>query len=93
MYYFSGFRYIDRNVDELEQIELKHMIGGRISQSRQHASREDSIRITREREMQQFTESGFGKMCCLLMYTNTPQYADQPLRNHWYYFTNIVMSR
>ncbi|XP_042237241.1 translation machinery-associated protein 16-like isoform X2 [Homarus americanus] len=49
-------RYIDRNLEELEQIQLKHKIGGRAS--RQHASREDHIRITREREMNQFSGSG-----------------------------------
>ncbi|XP_045609764.1 translation machinery-associated protein 16 isoform X2 [Procambarus clarkii] len=50
-------KYIDRNLVENEQIQLKHNIGGRTS--RQHASREDHIRITREREMSQFTSSGF----------------------------------
>ncbi|KAK4314034.1 hypothetical protein Pmani_014653 [Petrolisthes manimaculis] len=52
-------RYIDRNDDELEQIELKHKIREKLSHTRQHASREDHIKITREREMQQFMESGF----------------------------------
>ncbi|XP_069939443.1 translation machinery-associated protein 16 isoform X2 [Cherax quadricarinatus] len=50
-------KYIDRNLVEFEQIQLKHKIGGRTS--RQHASREDHIRITHEREIKQFTGSGF----------------------------------
>ncbi|XP_071529584.1 translation machinery-associated protein 16-like [Panulirus ornatus] len=50
-------KYIDRNLEELEQINIKHRIGGRAS--RQHASREDHIRITYEREMNQFTSCGF----------------------------------
>ncbi|MPC14283.1 translation machinery-associated protein 16-like [Portunus trituberculatus] len=50
-------KYIDRNTEELEQITLKHSIGGR--QVRQHASREDCLRITKERETELFTNSGF----------------------------------
>uniref|UniRef100_A0A0N7ZDH0 Translation machinery-associated protein 16 n=1 Tax=Scylla olivacea TaxID=85551 RepID=A0A0N7ZDH0_SCYOL len=50
-------KYIDRNTEELEQITLKHSIGGR--QVRQHASREDCLRITKEKEMELFTNSGF----------------------------------
>lgn len=50
-------KYIDRNTEEMEQITLKHSIGGR--QVRQHASREDCLRITKEREMELFTNSGF----------------------------------
>ncbi|KAG0727158.1 Translation machinery-associated protein 16 [Chionoecetes opilio] len=50
-------KYIDRNADEMENITIKHTIGAR--QSRQHASREDCLRIIQEREMDQFINSGF----------------------------------
>lgn len=50
-------KYIDRNAEEVEQINIKHKIGSRLS--RQHASREDCLRITQEREMEQFSNSGF----------------------------------
>ena len=55
----SPFRYIDRNLEELEQITMKHTIGGRTSH--QHASRRDRIKITRENETALFNGAGFGE--------------------------------
>ncbi|KAF6213417.1 hypothetical protein GE061_011136 [Apolygus lucorum] len=48
--------YIARNDEELEQIQLKHSIGQR--KNRQHASREDAIRLTKERDCEEFNGSG-----------------------------------
>ncbi|KAK7075278.1 translation machinery-associated protein 16 [Halocaridina rubra] len=50
-------RYIDRNAEELEQINLKNSISGR--NFKQHASRKDRIEITRENEMNLFAGPGF----------------------------------
>ncbi|XP_068228477.1 translation machinery-associated protein 16 isoform X1 [Palaemon carinicauda] len=50
-------RYIDRNLEELEQISLKQSIGGR--NSNQHASRKDRINITYETETNLFKGAGF----------------------------------
>lgn len=50
-------RYINRNLEELEQIALKHSIGAR--SSNQHASRKDRINNTHENEMNLFTGAGF----------------------------------
>ncbi|XP_042878154.1 translation machinery-associated protein 16-like [Penaeus japonicus] len=50
-------RYIDRNMEELEQITLKHSIGKR--NKRQHASRESTIKIVHEQETALFRQSGF----------------------------------
>lgn len=60
-YHFSilNSRYIDRNMEELEQITLKHSIGKR--NKRQHASRESTIKIVHEQETALFRQSGFGK--------------------------------
>lgn len=55
--FFIG-RYIARNDEELEQIAIKHSIGGR--RGRQHASREDIIRMTKEREQEEFDTCGIG---------------------------------
>uniref|UniRef100_A0A0A9WZ41 Translation machinery-associated protein 16 n=1 Tax=Lygus hesperus TaxID=30085 RepID=A0A0A9WZ41_LYGHE len=49
-------KYIARNDEELEQIQLKHSIGQR--KNRQHASREDAIRLTKERDLEEFNGSG-----------------------------------
>ncbi|XP_011334118.1 translation machinery-associated protein 16 [Ooceraea biroi] len=48
-------KYIGRNDEELEQITLKHSIGRR---NRQHASREDIIRMTKKREQEEFNTCG-----------------------------------
>ncbi|RLU25151.1 hypothetical protein DMN91_003243 [Ooceraea biroi] len=50
-------KYIGRNDEELEQITLKHSIGRR---NRQHASREDIIRMTKKREQEEFNTCGIG---------------------------------
>ncbi|KAL0275640.1 UNVERIFIED_CONTAM: hypothetical protein PYX00_003438 [Menopon gallinae] len=49
-------RYLGRFDEELEQIQLKHTVGQR--KSRQHASREDVIRMTKKREMNEFNTCG-----------------------------------
>jgi translation machinery-associated protein 16 len=51
-------RYIGRNDEELEQIGIKHSIGGR--KNRQHASREDIIKMTKKREQEEFDTCGLG---------------------------------
>ncbi|XP_051171623.1 translation machinery-associated protein 16 homolog [Leptopilina boulardi] len=48
--------YIARNDEELEQIALKHSIGGK--RNRQHASREDILRMTKERELEEYKTCG-----------------------------------
>ncbi|XP_076643234.1 translation machinery-associated protein 16 [Halictus rubicundus] len=48
--------YIARNDDELEQINIKHSIGGR--RNRQHASREDVLRMSKEREQEEYNTCG-----------------------------------
>ncbi|XP_068623759.1 translation machinery-associated protein 16 homolog [Battus philenor] len=48
--------YLSRFDEELEQISLKNSIGHR--KSRQHASREDIIKITKERELEEFNTCG-----------------------------------
>lgn len=67
-----SFRYISRNDDELDQIELKHSIGGRTK--RQHASREDIIRMTKSREQTEYDTCGIGENkkinnCSLLVFS------------------------
>ncbi|XP_076765966.1 translation machinery-associated protein 16 [Xylocopa sonorina] len=48
--------YIARNDEEMEQIVIKRSIGGR--RNRQHASREDVIRMTKEREQEEYDTCG-----------------------------------
>ncbi|XP_012522950.1 translation machinery-associated protein 16 isoform X2 [Monomorium pharaonis] len=48
-------KYIGRNDEELEQIEIKRSIGRR---GRQHASREDVILMTKKEEQTQFDTCG-----------------------------------
>lgn len=48
--------YLARFDEELEQIALKNSIGQR--KSRQHASREDVINITKKRELEEFESCG-----------------------------------
>lgn len=48
--------YIARNDEELEQIGIKHSVGGK--RNRQHASREDVIRMTKEREQEEYNTCG-----------------------------------
>ncbi|XP_031846031.1 translation machinery-associated protein 16 [Nomia melanderi] len=48
--------YIARNDEELEQINIKHSIGGR--KNRQHASRQDVLRMTKEREQEEYNTCG-----------------------------------
>lgn len=50
-------KYIDRNMEELEQINLKQSIGKR--SKNQHASRESTIKIVHEQETALFTDNGF----------------------------------
>ncbi|CAG2066448.1 unnamed protein product, partial [Timema podura] len=49
--------YLKRFSDELEQIKLKHSVGNR-GKSRQHASREDIIRLTVLRDEEEFATCG-----------------------------------
>lgn len=53
------FRYLARFNDELEQIRIKHSVGNR--KNRQHASREDIINMTIQRETEEFNTCGIGK--------------------------------
>ncbi|GBP23874.1 Translation machinery-associated protein 16 homolog [Eumeta japonica] len=48
--------YLKRFDDELEQIALKNSVGQR--KNRQHASREDIIKITKKREEEEFNTCG-----------------------------------
>lgn len=48
--------YLTRFDEELEQITLKNSVGQR--KSRQHASREDIINITKKRELEEFETCG-----------------------------------
>ncbi|XP_015589508.1 translation machinery-associated protein 16 [Cephus cinctus] len=48
--------YMARHDKELEQISIKHSVGGR--RHRQHASREDIIRMTKEREREEYNTCG-----------------------------------
>ncbi|XP_063592404.1 translation machinery-associated protein 16-like [Penaeus indicus] len=50
-------KYIDRNMEELEQINLKNSIGKR--NKTQHASRESTIKIVHEQETALFRDNGF----------------------------------
>lgn len=47
--------------DELEQISLKQSIGKRKNTNRQHANREDIIKMTISRENEEFSTCGLGK--------------------------------
>ncbi|XP_032671197.1 translation machinery-associated protein 16 homolog [Odontomachus brunneus] len=49
-------KYIGRNDEELEQIAIKHSVGGK--RGRQHANREDVIRMTKKREQEEFDTCG-----------------------------------
>lgn len=42
--------------DELQQISLKHSVGGR--KNRQHASREDIIKMNKKRELEEYNTCG-----------------------------------
>ncbi|KAF3423495.1 hypothetical protein E2986_00401 [Frieseomelitta varia] len=48
--------YIARNDEEMEQIIIKRSIGAK--RNRQHASREDVIRMTKEREQEEYNTCG-----------------------------------
>ncbi|XP_076629128.1 translation machinery-associated protein 16 [Colletes latitarsis] len=48
--------YVARNDEELEQIAIKHSVGGK--RNRQHASREDIVRMTKEREQEEYNTCG-----------------------------------
>jgi translation machinery-associated protein 16 len=52
-------RYLGRFQEELEQISLKHSVGNR--KNRQHANREDIIRLTLLRDEELFNTCGLGK--------------------------------
>ncbi|XP_015512916.2 translation machinery-associated protein 16 homolog [Neodiprion lecontei] len=49
-------KYMARNDEELEQISIKHSIGGR--KNRQHASREDILRMTKKNEEAEYDTCG-----------------------------------
>ncbi|EEZ99432.1 translation machinery-associated protein 16 [Tribolium castaneum] len=49
-------KYLSRFDEELEQIKLKHSIGNR--KNRQHASREDIIKLTMKTEKEEFNTCG-----------------------------------
>lgn len=51
-------KYLGRFDKELEQIKLKHSIGNR--KNRQHASREDIIKMTIKRDLEEFNSCGIG---------------------------------
>lgn len=50
--------------DELEQIKIKHSVGNR--KNRQHASREDMIKMTIKREYDEFHTGGIGMSNCIM---------------------------
>jgi len=51
-------RYLKRFDEELNGIELKHSIGGK--RRRQHANREDIIRMNMKNEEEEYKTSGIG---------------------------------
>jgi len=51
-------RYIGRNDEELEYIDTKNSVEGR--KNRQHASREDIVKMTKKREQEEFDTCGLG---------------------------------
>ena len=53
------FRYLDRFNEELEQIEMKNSMKGRSGS--QHISRQQAIRMTLDKERNEYDTSGFGK--------------------------------
>jgi translation machinery-associated protein 16 len=53
-------KYLHRFDEELSQIELKYQVGGQRT-SRQHASREDTIKHTMQQEKEDFETCGLGK--------------------------------
>ena len=65
-YYFMGiifalnFSYFERFDDELEQISIKAGMKGR--KPGQHASRQDVIKSTLEREKQEYDTCGLGRL-------------------------------
>lgn len=65
-YYYIYFpRYLDRFNEELEQINIKSSIAGR--QGRQHAGREDAIKMMLERDTRDFESSGLGSFFHVLI--------------------------
>ena len=52
---------MERFDKELEQIKIKRLVGGGQHRAHQHASREDVINMTIERERQEFESCGLGK--------------------------------
>ncbi|XP_011646680.1 translation machinery-associated protein 16 [Pogonomyrmex barbatus] len=52
-------KYIGRNDEELEQIEIKHSIGKR---GRQHANRQDIILMSKKEEQTQLDTCGIGNI-------------------------------
>lgn len=52
------FRYLKRFDEELEHIQSKHSIGHR--KNRQHASREDVIKLTKKHEEEEYKTCGIG---------------------------------
>lgn len=58
--YIPDFRYLNRFDEEVEQIKLKHSIGKR-KNNRQHANREDIIKLTQLQEYEWYRTCGIGK--------------------------------
>lgn len=56
--YIFIWRYIARNDEELEQIAIKRSIGPK--RATQHARRESIIRMTKQREQEEFNTCGIG---------------------------------
>lgn len=52
-------KYLGRFDEELEQIKLKHSIGNR--KNRQHANREDIIKMTIKNDMEEYITCGISK--------------------------------
>ncbi|XP_054268982.1 translation machinery-associated protein 16 homolog [Macrosteles quadrilineatus] len=50
-------KYLGRFDEELEQIQLKHSVGQR-KNNRQHASREDVIKLTKKQEEEEYNAAG-----------------------------------
>lgn len=59
LYNFLFPRYIARNDEELEQINIKRSISS--NRKQQHIGRENAICLTKERETNDYNTCGFGK--------------------------------
>ena len=64
------YRYIARNDEELEQIQIKHSIGGR--KNRQHANREDILIMNKKNDTEEYNTCGIGNFTFCLLVLSIP---------------------